>query len=80
MSFSERRERSDRRSRGDRRYVVSQDLYERLKEKRVEIERERRQGPRRQADRRTTKDPHPASSNSADEAQREAERSVKDAD
>jgi hypothetical protein len=81
MSFSERREGSDRRARDDRRDdVLGQDLYERLKEKRVEIERERREGPRRrQADRRTTKDPHPNSSNSGDEAQPGAERAVKDA-
>ena len=81
MSFSERREGSDRRGRDDRRHEVSgQDLYERLKEKRIEIERDRREGPRRrQADRRTTKDPHPNSSNSGDEAQREAEQAVKDA-
>ena len=81
MSFSERREGSDRRAPGDRRHAVSnQDLYERLKEKRVEIERDRREGPRRrQADRRTTNDPHPNSSNSADEAQHGTEQSGKDA-
>jgi hypothetical protein len=81
MSFSERREVSDRRGRGDRRHAVSgQDLYERLKEKRIEIELERREGPRRRhAERRSTKDPHSNSSNSGDEAQPGAERAVKDA-
>jgi hypothetical protein len=82
MSFSERREVSNRRAWGDRRHsVVDQDLYERLKEKRIEIERDRREGARRRhADRRTTNDPHPNSSNSGDEAQPGAERAVKDAD
>ena len=81
MSFSERREGSDRRGRDDRRHAVTgQDLYERLKDKRIEIELERREGPRRrQADRRTTKDSQANSSNSGDEAQRGAERAVKDA-
>ena len=81
MSFSERREGSDRRGQGDRRHaVIGQDLYERLKEKRIEIERDRREGARRRhADRRTTKDPHPNSSNSGDEAQSGAEGAVKDA-
>jgi hypothetical protein len=79
MSFTERREGSDRRAQGDRR-DAGQDLYERLKEKRIEIERERREGPRRRhADRRTTKDPHPDSSNFGDEAQPGAERAVKNA-
>jgi hypothetical protein len=81
MSFSERREGSDRRGRDDRRHaVVGQDLYERLKEKRIEIERDRREGPRRrQADRRTTKDPRTTTSNPDDEAQRGAEHAGEDA-
>ena len=79
MSFSERREGSDRRGWGDRRHAVTgQDLYERLKEKRIEIERDRREGPRRQADRRTTKGPHTTTPNPADEAQRGSEHSAKD--
>jgi len=82
MNFSERRQGSDRRGRSDRRHAVyAQDLYERLKEKRVEIERDRREGARRRhADRRTTKDPHPNSSNSGAEAQDGAEDAVEDAD
>ena len=79
MSFSERREGSDRRGPDDRRHAVTgQDLYERLKEKRIEIERDRREGARRQADRRTTKGPQTTTSNPADEAQRGSEYPVKD--
>ena len=80
MSFSERREGSDRRGRDERRHAVSgQDLYERLKEKRIEIERDRREGARRRhAERRTTQGPQTTTSNPADEAQRGSEHPVKD--
>jgi hypothetical protein len=75
MSFSERRERSDRRQGDRRRPDSADDLYTRLKEKRAEIERERRSTPRRQADRRTTPS-DPPSPNAVDQAQRWAENPV----
>jgi hypothetical protein len=76
MSFSERRERSDRRL-GDRRRADSaDDLYRRLKEKRAEIETERRRILRRQTDRRMTNPPGPSSSDAGDEAQPWTENTV----
>jgi len=65
MSFTERRERNDRRG-----VASANDLYERLKEKRDQIESDRRKGPRRQTDRRDETAPAPADSRTGGEAQR----------
>jgi hypothetical protein len=74
MSVSERRELSDRRV-NDRRRAESDDLYTRLKEKRNEIETERRHTLRRQTDRRISDRPDPPNPpiSNTDQAQRWAE-------
>ena len=73
MSFIERRERSDRRQ-----VSSAGDLYERLREKRDQIESDRRKGPRRRTDGREETSPAPAASRTGAEAQRWANDFVDD--